>query len=371
MTDVLAACRRAADEAGIPVELLIACCVSESNLDPTARRPRTKEQDASYWPDCSFGIAQQTVRWADEYAAWCRERGHPPAQYPGEEAIRAVGERYYDVEHAARVAARNLAQKWALYKPDLAKTLQAYNWPAGGGRPVDAAVEQNYRRGLEEARRLLGSTTPPPASSVDDILQRVVELGKKEVGKPYTGPIVGMPDSTRWGDPGFDCSSFVSSLFDRATNGAIKLPGFTDAAYDRSEWVKNPRSGTPVYYHYPDSSQAGVTWPHVGIWLSTTEVLDCRYPDGVGIRPHVTPVDDGRGRYRRTMLPKGLASVAGTAPPPADPRDAVIAELQRQLADKDRRLRSAVSLLGSVSGDYANGLQFIVDELRALKPPAN
>ena len=165
----------------------------------------------------------------------------------------------------------------------------------------------------------------PPASNLDAVLARVVELGKAETGKRYAGPVIGEPDSYRWGDPGWDCSSFGSAMYSRATNGAIKLTPFTDAAHDQCEWLATPKPGALVFYFYRDPSQPGVKIPHMGIWLSPTEVLDARYPDGVGIHPHVTPVDDGRGRYRRTMLPKGLANVVVATPPtpPADPTAAL------------------------------------------------
>lgn len=154
------------------------------------------------------------------------------------------------------------------------------------------------------------------ADTTRQILDRVIELGKAEIGKPYSGPIVGQPDSYRYGNPGYDCSSFVSEMYKRATNGAVKLVPFTDALVNQCTAQATPQAGDIVLYHYIDSSQPGVYWPHTGIWLSATEVLDARYPQGVGIHPHVTPVSVSANKFRRVYLPTALA---GPVPPPPPP----------------------------------------------------
>lgn len=227
---------------------------------------------------------------------------------------------------------------------------------------------------LEEARaRLKGGGGGTVVDNSAAIRARVIELGKQEIGKRYAGPIVDEPDSYRWGNPGWDCSSFVSGMYDKATGGKVKLVPFTDTAAQQTEWVQNPQPGDIVFYHYQD--EQGVYWPHMGIWLSPTEVLDARYGKGVGVHPHVTPVGpDAQGRYRTVKRPAGLDAIVITPTPgpvpvqPTDPKDAVIAELQRQLADKDRRLNEVVSLLGVARGDYATQIQVVVDALRKLTP---
>ncbi|MCC6179471.1 MAG: hypothetical protein IT305_29530 [Chloroflexi bacterium] len=142
---VVGAALSAAQEAGIPATLLVACAVAESGLDPEARRPADPSDDERFWPDVSFGAWQQTVRWAPEY------RGG--SAYPGRGEIERVGALYRDVAHAAGVAARNLAGR---YRPEEAeaelRALCRYNWPAGDGEPVSSAVAAAYRRGLTEAR---------------------------------------------------------------------------------------------------------------------------------------------------------------------------------------------------------------------------
>jgi len=188
------------------------------------------------------------------------------------------------------------------------------------------------------------------------------------------GPIVGQPDSYRYGEPGYDCSSFVSEMFKRATNGAINLTAYTNAAYDQCDWVKDPMSGAIVFYHYVDDQN--INWPHMGLWLSKTEVLDARFGQGVGIHPHVTPIGPtSDGRYRRTMLPKGLATVVVNPPPVPSPDELVaararIAELEAQVASLKLDLDDARSKLGVITVDYAQHMENLLIAIRALKPAA-
>lgn len=355
---------RAADAAGIPRLLPLACFIAESNLLWNARRPFDPDDDATAWPDVSGGVGQQLVRFDPDYQGG--------AAYPGPAEVERVLALQYDVERSVRVAVANLAGKFrdgteTADDENLIRDLYEYNWPAGHERPWSPQHEANYRRGLAEARRILGGSMP--TADVTPILNRVIELGRSQIGKRYAGPIVGEPESYRWGDPGFDCSSFVSWCYQQATGGAVKLTAFTDAAYGQCEWQQQPRPGDAVFYHYADPSQPGVKFPHMGIWLSTTQVLDCRYGVGVGVHDHVTPVGPlPDGRYRQTMRPKGLANVVVNQPPAApplstDPRDAVIAQLRADLDD-------ARSKLGAVAVDYAGQLRAIADRLAELKPPA-
>ena len=152
MTDMLAISNAAADAAGIPRLLLLAAGIAESNLRADARRPADPSKDAAYWPDVSGGAWQQTVRYDPAY------RGG--SEYPGPEEVERVLALQYDPARSAKIAAENLAQKWAMYKPNTLAALQAYNWPAGAGRPYSAAHEQNYRRGLAEAEQMLANYKP-------------------------------------------------------------------------------------------------------------------------------------------------------------------------------------------------------------------
>lgn len=159
--EVIAISNAAADLEGIPRLLLLACGVAEADLVPTTRRPSAAANDQDFWPDVSGGVWQQTVRWDPEYQGG--------AGYPGEAEIERVLALQYDVDRSAKLAATNLAAKWALYQPDMLATLSAYNWPQGKGQPASPATEANYQRGLTEAAALLGgivpdapSTTPAP-----------------------------------------------------------------------------------------------------------------------------------------------------------------------------------------------------------------
>jgi LysM repeat protein len=122
-----------------------------------------------------------------------------------------------------------------------------------------------------------------------DVLERVVDYGQSERGKPYCGPMVGEPDSMRHGNPGWDCSSFVSAMFFKATGGAVRLTAYTDAAYDQTDPVDEPHAGHIVFYQYDDNdASTSSRYPHMGIWLNETQTLDCRYPHGVAVNHHLS-----------------------------------------------------------------------------------
>lgn len=160
MSDLVAVSNAAADAAGIPRQLLLACGVAESNLRADARRPTDPSKDAAYWPDCSFGAWQQTVRWSAEYLKERSKSGADAAAFPGSGTIETIGQSYTDPEYAAEVAAANLKGKYRGGEPDAVfKALCRYNYPAGDGTPADAATAANYRRGIIEAERLLGTAT--------------------------------------------------------------------------------------------------------------------------------------------------------------------------------------------------------------------
>lgn len=94
----------AADAASITREILLGLCIAESDLDPDARRPINAGADEQFWPDVSFGLCQQTIRWSAEYLSWSAEHGHPPGELPGEDVISFIGAMYCDPKHALEVA---------------------------------------------------------------------------------------------------------------------------------------------------------------------------------------------------------------------------------------------------------------------------
>jgi hypothetical protein len=139
---------------------------------------------------------------------------------------------------------------------------------------------------------------PEPAESKS---ARLFRLAEAELGKRYAGPVISEPDSYRWGDPGWDCSSFVSGMYDRAFG--IKLTAYTDAIYGETIPAIPPfMPGDILLYAYADSSQPGVRFPHTGLWVSPETVLDARYGagQGVGYHPHV------RGAIQYLRRPVGF-----------------------------------------------------------------
>lgn len=164
------------------------------------------------------------------------------------------------------------------------------------------------------------STPPGDTDALTAFLARVVARGMLEVGKPYSGPIVGQPEAARRGNPGYDCSSFVEEMMEREYQGSLYSWAYTDTMANESTRLATPVPGTPVFYHYYDDSQPNTVFPHMGLWLSATTVLDCRYSDtpgkgGVAVRPHLLPISDSSGRYRTTMVPN-LFDVSKLPQPP-------------------------------------------------------
>jgi hypothetical protein len=161
--DVIAISNAAADEIDTPRLLLLAAGIAESDLRWDARRPADPSQDATFWPDVSFGPWQQTVRWSQEYKDWYTNDapGHPPGKFPGTDVIEAVFDHYRDTEHAARVAARQLKAHYRPTEGDAVwRALNRYNFPSGDGEPKSPGIGQNYRRGIDEARAILGEPEP-------------------------------------------------------------------------------------------------------------------------------------------------------------------------------------------------------------------
>lgn len=151
--EIVALSNAAADTAGIPRLLLLACLIAESGLNPDARRPSVAANDQGFWPDVSFGLGQQTVRWAAEYAG-----GNA---YPGEAEIERVGAFYRIPAYATAVAAKQLKSHYDASEDDaIFKALARYNWPAGGGEAASPAVEANYRQGITDAAAILGGDVP-------------------------------------------------------------------------------------------------------------------------------------------------------------------------------------------------------------------
>jgi cell wall-associated NlpC family hydrolase len=156
----------------------------------------------------------------------------------------------------------------------------------------------------------------------------VLAIAWAEIGKPYAGPLVGQQDSARWGSLGWDCSSFVSAMYERAYG--VKLTAFTDDAYRETVPVDDPRPGDIVFYCYDDPSQPGVTYPHMGLYVGPGRVLDSRSGDGVGLH------EDVRGataEYRRAQPRCGDRPSARAGNDAGGPEGATDRSTESPLAD--------------------------------------
>jgi hypothetical protein len=135
--------------------------------------------------------------------------------------------------------------------------------------------------------------------SVAAKLKKVVQAARREIGKPYTGPIVGMAESTRYGDPGYDCSSFVYSMYKK--NLGISLVPFTDAIADMTDRIGDDQDhdraleGDIILFIYDDSQNC--KYPHTGLWLSSERMIDCSFTLGVKERPMLRKVFNQDVKY--------------------------------------------------------------------------
>lgn len=113
-------------------------CIAESALDPNAARLGT-------WPDVSFGLLQQTVKYADE-----------GDQSDSPENIDLIRRLYSDPAHALDVGIGKF--KYWRHNPDMPALTAwvAYNSPGFYHTPEQSPNVDNYRAGLAEARRILG-----------------------------------------------------------------------------------------------------------------------------------------------------------------------------------------------------------------------
>jgi cell wall-associated NlpC family hydrolase len=114
-------------------------------------------------------------------------------------------------------------------------------------------------------------------SGATDLLRE----GNKYIGTPYV-----------WGGGrggtlanGTDCSAFTSQVYKQFTGGKVNLTPYTDAQFNETYAVDQPRIGDLVFYEGGD--QPGTRFGHVAIYAGAGQVLDAstRSAGGVEYRP--------------------------------------------------------------------------------------
>lgn len=225
--------------------------------------------------------------------------------------IVIAGDTLIDIAHRFNTTARALAELNAIANADLIPVGLELLLPDGVGPSTYVvqsgdtlgAIAQRFHTTVGELQRtnrimnpdlirvgqilvLPGAGDRPVAApgSLRSELQRVIDLGRAEGWKPYSGPVIGQPDSWRWGHPGYDCSSFVATMYRKAFG--IQLVGFTDAIATQTDPIPTSQAlpGDIILYRYDDDDQPGVRFPHTGLWLGDgTTMLDCQDPRGLGV----------------------------------------------------------------------------------------
>lgn len=185
-----------------------------------------------------------------------------------------------------------------------------------------------------------GSTVPDPIK-----LSEVLARGRSRIGDPYVW------DGEQPG--GFDCSGFVKWCY----NG--RLTSFTDTILGETERVATPAPGDIVLYEYSDSSQPGVRFPHVGLFISDALTLDARFGAGVGEHAQLSRATSTR-YYRR--MPGVVVDTAGAPAPPAPtPAPPVVNADQETI----KGLRTAVAHLADVIVPKAAAGARMIEEAEA------
>jgi cell wall-associated NlpC family hydrolase len=164
--------------------------------------------------------------------------------------------------------------------PQWARDILGIKSPSSVFVEIGANLVKGFQRGIlrewpsaeELVKRLFGGSG----------LGKTISWGMGQIGKPYSGPIVGEPESYRWGEPGWDCSSFVSGAYRQI---GLSIPAFTDSAAAASSVISQAAAipGDMLFWRYNDPTQGGVRYPHMGLYLGTDRTLDARFGRGVGI----------------------------------------------------------------------------------------
>lgn len=157
---------------------LVALFIAESNLDEQARRPPSPALDQAYFPDVSFGIAQQTVRYASAYGLG--DGTSDPAN------IAAVEQALYDPTTAIRIAADQYGR---LYRAtgDHWEACAKYNGgPRATWSTIPLASQTNYTRAW--AASAVYVVEPPEEEGMPEFTEGfaalAAELGEHVVGTP-------------------------------------------------------------------------------------------------------------------------------------------------------------------------------------------
>lgn len=236
---------------------LLGGAIAESALNPTARRPKDPALDTAYWPDVSFGLFQQTARFADE-----------GDQSPRADNIRFIEELYSDPVHAANVAARKFKQ----YRSREATALDAwcrYNWPAKN--PSENPNRANYATGLAEAKRMLNSAATPPATP-------------KVTYDPHL-PVIAQnddwscaPTSARWA---------MWALGRKPTEGWMESTMLAEGVVSKEDGLLDATgAGLAAFIerHYGEYGYQALWYDHVSFQRLVDEIADGTHPTLIGGR---------------------------------------------------------------------------------------
>jgi cell wall-associated NlpC family hydrolase len=157
---------------------------------------------------------------------------------------------------------------------------------AGTGSPTVVELDSDASNGpSDEARPKSPSDREPQPAPSGDLANRLSSVFQSVAGLPYSFGSAGGRSDFSDKPAAFDCSGFVSWLFNRATGGQVQLPAFTDAIAQSPnvEQVDNPQPGDLVLYRFHDPGQPGVTYPHVAVYAGDGKIWQAGGLAGAGV----------------------------------------------------------------------------------------
>ena len=354
----------------VPYELL-GGVIAESGLNPDAER-------YGVWPDVSFGLLQQTVKFAEE-------GDHTPSP----ENVALIRRLYSDPAHALDVGAAKF-KHWR-YDPEVSalQAWTAYNLPASYRFWPDVPnVEQreNYRAGLAEAQRILGAPPVEPASPVYNPEQPAFTQNDDWSCAPTSTRWAlwawGRQPSEQWIESTMKADHIVSEA-----RGLLDASGASLAAWITEQYGDfgyTARNASPVTFDDVRSLAGsapvligGRNWGAAGHWTGVRSydpskgVLVLANPGGSG------PIYGQQSLDRQQFVERGSWSLVvithasqGTPVPTPPPTDSAteLAQLRAEVESLRRDLASANTRLGVASTDYVRGLRDLANAYEALKP---
>lgn len=349
--DISALINAEAQRLGGPPRLLAALLLAESDLDEHARRPTDPARDLAQWPDVSFGLGQQTVKYATAFGLGDGS--------PNPENIANVGDQLmHNLPLAIQIAARQVYAYWQQTQSWQEACARYNGGPRAQWATIPAGNQANYQRAWGASARYL--------SAEDAAMQYDADTPVETQRQSWSCSI----RSVTWCLKSLGIATDAATMQDAMVGAGLVSPeqGLLDgsggalAAFLREGW------GLTVE-HMPHASWAGLQacagsgpialgghgWNH---WVAVrrrgideAHLAIMNPADGwMGVHQLLSSSDfDRLGPFSALYVPVGAAPAPAPTPPPAvDPRDNYLGVLRTHwlggLDEQVQKLRQATGV---------------------------